>query len=168
MTDSVDKGVDADASSGADGGAAAENSAGTGSEGDNHPARVAARRSMTAVRAKSKDDWLAIFADDGWVEDPVGKSGFDPDGKGHHGREAIARFWDMSIAKTDSIEFLIDDSVACGSEVANIGRIRTTMAGTVIDAEGVFIYRVNDSGAVLSLRAFWELDRAMKTARPAD
>ncbi|QDQ99044.1 nuclear transport factor 2 family protein [Tomitella fengzijianii] len=123
---------------------------------------------MAAVRAKDKQAWLDIFADDGWVEDPVGKSGFDPEGSGHHGKEAIGRFWDMAIAKTDSIEFLIDDSVACGDEVANIGRIRTTLAGTVIDAEGVFVYRVDDAGDLLSLRAFWELDRAMKTARPAE
>ncbi|WP_182346032.1 nuclear transport factor 2 family protein [Tomitella gaofuii] len=138
------------------------------SSGDEHPARAASRRSMAAVRAKDKQAWLGLFADDGWVEDPVGKSGFDPEGAGHHGREAIGRFWDMAIAKTDSIEFLIDDSVACGDEVANIGRIRTTMGGHVIDAEGVFIYRVDGAGDLLSLRAFWELDRAMKTARPAE
>ncbi len=136
--------------------------------GEEHPARAAARRSMAAVRAKDKNAWLALFAEDGWVEDPVGPSGFDPEGAGHHGAEAIARFWDMAIAKTDAIEFLIDDSVACGNEVANIGRIRTTLAGTVIDAEGVFIYRVDESGSLLSLRAFWEVDRAMATARPAE
>ncbi len=140
--------------------------AGAGADAE-HPARIASRRSMAAVRAKDKDAWLALFAQDGWVEDPVGPSGFDPEGAGHHGHEAIGRFWDMAIAKTDAIEFLIDDSVACGSEVANIGRIRTTMGGHVIDAEGVFIYRVDDAGALLSLRAFWEVDRAMKTVRPA-
>jgi hypothetical protein len=30
----------------------------------------------------------------------------------------------------------------------------------------VFVYRVTDDGKLLSLRAIWEFDRGMKTARP--
>jgi steroid Delta-isomerase len=132
-----------------------------------HPARVAGAASQAAVRAKDKDGWLDLFAADGWVEDPVGPSGFDPEGKGHHGRTAIAAFWDMAIAKTDSIEFLFDDSFACGSEVVFTGKIRSIIGGMVIDAEGVFTYRVNPDGKIVALRAFWEVDRAMRTAKPA-
>ncbi|NMN97022.1 nuclear transport factor 2 family protein [Antrihabitans stalactiti] len=131
-----------------------------------HPARVAGSASQAAVRAKDKDAWLDLFAADGWVEDPVGPSGFDPEGKGHHGREAIAAFWDMAIAKTDSIEFLFDDSFACGSEVVFTGKIRSVIGGMQIDAEGVFTYRVDSAGKILALRAFWEVDRAMRTAKP--
>lgn len=98
---------------------------------------------------------------------PVGPSGFDPEGKGHHGREAISKFYDMTIATADKLEFLIDDSLVCGNENVNIGKIRTTIGGSIIDAEGVFVYRVNDAGKIASLRAFWEVDRAMKTARKA-
>lgn len=132
-----------------------------------HPARLLAARSMAAVGSKDKAAWLALFAADGWVEDPVGKSGFDPEGVGHHGPEAIAAFWDTAIAQTESIEFHIEDSVACGDECANIGLIRTTIGGGIVDAEGVFIYRANAAGELQSLRAFWELDRAMKTYRKA-
>ena len=139
----------------------------TAQSGDEHPARVAGRASQAAVRAKDKQAWLALFAASGSVEDPVGPSGFDPEGKGHHGREAIAAFWDMSIAKSDSIEFLFHDSFACGNEAAFVGTIRTSIGGSVIDAEGVFTYRVDDEGKISALRAFWEVDRAMATARPA-
>ena len=132
-----------------------------------HPARAAGLGSQAAVRARDKEAWLGLFAADGSVEDPIGPSGFDPEGKGHHGREAIARFWDMAIAKTDSIEFLFDDSFACGNEVAFTGKIRTTMRGMIIDAEGVFTYRVDDAGKIAALRAFWEVDRAMKTMHQA-
>ncbi|MBJ8345858.1 nuclear transport factor 2 family protein [Antrihabitans sp. YC2-6] len=130
-----------------------------------HPARVAGRASQTAVRARDKEQWLDLFAADGWVEDPVGKSGFDPEGKGHHGREAIAAFWDKAIAQTDSIEFRFHDSFACGNEVVFVGMIRSIVGGMQIDAEGVFTYRVNDEGKILALRAFWETDRAMRTAQ---
>ncbi|MDI9918684.1 nuclear transport factor 2 family protein [Rhodococcus sp. IEGM 1379] len=130
-----------------------------------HPARIAGNASRAAAITKNKDEWLALFAEDGWVEDPVGPSGFDPEGKGHHGREAISKFYDMTIATADSLEFLIDDSLVCGNENVNIGKIRTSVGGMMIDAEGVFVYRVNDEGKIQSLRAFWEVDRAMKTAR---
>lgn len=121
---------------------------------------------MTAVEAGDREAWLALFADDGWVEDPVGPSGFDPAGTGHHGHAAIAAFWDMAIAPTDSIEFLLTDSFAGGHEAAFVGTIRTRLGGTQIDAEGVFTYCVDPDGRIRSLRAFWEIDRAMATARP--
>ncbi|WP_137723237.1 nuclear transport factor 2 family protein [Prescottella subtropica] len=128
-----------------------------------HPARVAAKASQAAASGKRKEEWLDLFADDGWVEDPVGPSGFDPEGKGHHGREAISKFYDMTIATTDSLEFIVNDSLVCGDELVNIGAIRTMLAGNRIDAEGVFVYRVNADGKLQSLRAFWEVERAMKT-----
>ncbi|MBM7458290.1 nuclear transport factor 2 family protein [Rhodococcus coprophilus] len=134
---------------------------------EEHPARVAARASQTAASGKRKDEWLGVFAENACVEDPVGPSGFDPEGKGHTGRDAIAAFYDMTIANTDKLEFLIDDVLVCGDECVNVGTIRTTMAGNIIDAEGVFVYRVDGDGKIVSLRAFWEMDRAMKTVRPA-
>ncbi|WP_226437609.1 nuclear transport factor 2 family protein [Rhodococcus yananensis] len=133
---------------------------------EEHPARVASRASQAAASGKRKDEWLALFADDACVEDPVGPSGFDPEGTGHRGHDAIAKFYDMTIANTDSLEFLVDDVLVCGDECVNIGTIRTTIAGQIIDAEGVFVYRVNSDGKLVSLRAFWEVERAMKTARP--
>lgn len=131
-----------------------------------HPAVSAGQASREAAAAKRKDEWLALFADDAVVEDPVGPSGFDPEGKGHRGLEAISRFYDMTIATTESLEFLIADSLVCGNENVNIGTIRSTVGGSIIDAEGVFVYRVNDDGKIASLRAFWEVERAMKTLRP--
>lgn len=128
-----------------------------------HPARIAGQASREAAAGKRKDEWLALFAEDACVEDPVGPSGFDPEGKGHHGIDAIGRFYDMTIATTTSLEFLIADSLVCGDENVNIGTIRSVVAGCQIDAEGVFIYRVNDAGKIVSLRAFWEVERAMKT-----
>ena len=46
-----------------------------------HPARDAAFRSYDAVLKKDKEAWLANFAADGWIEDPVGPSMFDEEGK---------------------------------------------------------------------------------------
>ncbi len=131
-----------------------------------HPARTASRRSMDAVSRGAKDEWLALFADDAVVEDPVGVSMFDPTGDGHRGRAAIAAFWDLTIGNAERIEFEIRDSFAAGDEVANVGTISSYLpGGSRIDAEGVFVYRVNGDGQIVSLRAFWETERAMATLR---
>jgi ketosteroid isomerase-like protein len=138
----------------------------TAPSGAAHPARDAARRSYDAVCRKAKDEWLALFADDGWIEDPVGVSPIDPEGKGHHGPEARSAFWDKTIATVKTFVFEIHDSFAAGNECANTGVIHMTMAnGYAIDCEGVFIYRVTNEGKLLSLRAIWEFERGMKTAR---
>lgn len=131
-----------------------------------HPARNAAIASASAVSRGAKEEWLSMFAPDAVVEDPVGPSIFDPEGTGHHGRDGISAFWDNAIAQGERIEFHIHDSVACANEVANIGFVRTVLPdGSSMDAEGVFVYRVDDQGLILSLRAFWEFDRAMTTLR---
>ena len=38
---------------------------------EDHPARAASKRSIAAVKAKRKDDWLALFAPDAVIEDAV-------------------------------------------------------------------------------------------------
>ena len=131
-----------------------------------HPAHAAGRRSREAVRAKDKAAWLALFAEDAIVEDPIGPSAFDPEGKGHRGRDAISAFWDKAIANTDAIEFNFRDTYQCGNEEANVGSIVITMGGHQITAEGVFTYKVDDEGKLVALRAYWEMDRAAATARP--
>jgi len=129
-----------------------------------HPAHVAGKRSRDAVAARDKEAWLANFADDAIVQDPIGPSHFDPEGKGHRGRDEISAFWDKAIASTDKIEFNFSDTFQCGDEEANTGNITITMGGHQIVTEGVFTYRANEAGQLVALRAYWELDRAAKTA----
>ncbi|SFB26621.1 Ketosteroid isomerase-related protein [Amycolatopsis marina] len=133
------------------------------------PARQAAMRSMEAVTSGAKEDWLALFAPDGVIEDPVGPSGFDPEGKGHHGHAGISAFWDKAIAQVQRFEFVIRDSHAAGDEVANVGTITTFLPGNYrVDTDGVFVYRVGESGLIASMRAFWETERALATARQVE
>ena len=129
-----------------------------------HPARVAAQRSMQTAMAKDRAAWLALYAADACIEDPVGPSWIDPTGQGHRGKDALAAFYDATIATTESLRFEIVDSFAAGSEVANVGTIHITVAGgAVLRCEGVFVYAVDDDGLIRSMRAFWETDRMMAT-----
>ncbi|GAA3580903.1 nuclear transport factor 2 family protein [Amycolatopsis ultiminotia] len=135
-------------------------------EAEQPPARAAAYASMTAVAAGDKNGWLTLFAPEAVVEDPVGPSMFDEQGRGHHGHEGIAAFWELTIANVERFEFVIRDSFAAGAEVANVGTITTFLPGGYrVDTDGVFVYRVDDAGLIISMRAFWETERAMATAR---
>lgn len=126
---------------------------------DEHPARAASRRSMEAVVAGDKDAWLENFADDAIVEDPIGASPLDPEGRGHRGKEAIAGFWDANIGP-NKVSFDIAASYVSGNEVANVGSIITTFPDlSQVVVEGVFCYRVGDDGRLSSLRTYWELEK---------
>ena len=132
---------------------------------DKHPAHEAGRRSRDAVIARDKEAWLAVFDDDGIVEDPIGPSPFDPEGKGHRGRAAISAFWDKAIAPTDKIEFVFRDTYQCGNEEANVGHILITTGDYQVTAEGVFTYKANADGRMAALRAYWEIDQAARSVK---
>jgi steroid Delta-isomerase len=129
-------------------------------------ARELARRSQAAVAAKDRDAWLSLFASDAVVEDPIGPSPLDPLGAGHRGRDAIAAFYDNVIAPPEGITFEIERSYQCGDEVADVGVIRTTLAGGqhVAVVRGVYTYRSNGAGQLAALRAFWEFDAVELTS----
>lgn len=127
-----------------------------------HPARRAALLSREYVRTKNREAWLGLYADDAIIEDPIGVSHIDPEGKGHRGPAAREAFWDNFIAPAD-IDLEIKDSYAAGNEVAN--HVEITILIPAGDGKalrqkvyGVFTYHVNDEGKLLSLRGYWEID----------
>jgi steroid Delta-isomerase len=135
-----------------------------------HPARRAAQASMAAVGAGRRDDWIALFAADALIEDPVGPSMLDPEGKGHRGQEGIRGFWDSFVSTVRAFRFEVRDSFANGPCCANVTTITTTLddEGTTMTVDCVVIYTVGDDGRITSLRAHWEPDRAMATiTKPA-
>ena len=126
------------------------------------PAQRASFVSPQLVKERRREEWLALFADDAVVQDPVGPSPFDPAGKGHQGKEAIARFYDNIIAAGGNFDFTIQASYPCGDECANVWVGRMTSAdGTVSETPMVAIYKVNGEGKILSLRAFWDFSRLL-------
>jgi len=137
---------------------------------DEHPARTASQRSYTAVAQGDLAEWLTVYAEDAVLEDPVGPSMFDPEGRGHRGHEGITAFWNLAIAPIAKFEFEITDSFANpGSNTcANVGRIRTSFAdGSHTTTELIMVYVVNDDGRVASMKAFWEPERTMASFTPA-
>jgi steroid delta-isomerase len=139
----------------------------TAADGD-HPARRAAQRSMAAVAAGRKADWLGLFAPDALVEDPVGPSMLDPEGTGHRGRDGIGKFWDEQISTVRRYQFQVTDSFANGPCCANILNLTMTLGpGLTMTVDCVIIYTVDDAGLITSIRAHWEPDRALATLTTA-
>lgn len=133
------------------------------------PAQIASQNSMKAVMKKRKQDWLALFAPDACIEDPVGVSPLDPTGKGHTGTKAIEKFWDDNVAPNELVFNITQSLVPEGSnECCNVGQIITRVnqykANSVTN--GVFVYRVNAEGKIVSLRAFYNFTDMVSTTKP--
>ena len=124
---------------------------------------------MKAVMKKKKSDWLALFAPDACIEDPVGISPLDETGKGHVGPKAIEAFWDNNIAPNEFVFNIQHSYVPEGSsECCNVGQIitRVNQYKSTSVTNGVFIYRVNNEGKVISLRAFYVFSDMASTTKP--
>ncbi len=132
-----------------------------------HPARAAGRRAMELEESKgehAKQRWLALFADDAIIEDPIGPSPVDPEGKGHRAKEGISAFWDLFITP-HQLKFDIARSYAVGNEVAFVGTVTASIDGrTLATVDGVFTYKINAAGKIVAYRAYWEFEQMTPTA----
>ena len=133
---------------------------------DEHPAMIAARASWAAIGRKAKQEWLDLMADDIVIEDPIGVSPLDPQGKGHAGKAAVGAFFDQNIAP-NTIEFDVSESFSTLLESAHRMKLTTTFPnGAAMSVNGIFTYRVNEGGKLVSLRGYWELKDA-QTVQPS-
>lgn len=129
-----------------------------------HPARIAGEKSRSAVSRGAREEWLALWADDASVEDPIGVSPIDPTGQGFRGRQAIAGFWDTVIRRDPDARITFDyhTQYCVGSECACVGTLTNHFPdGSSFTVEGVFVYKVNDEGKLVSLRTYWEFDKGV-------
>ncbi|MCU1357684.1 MAG: hypothetical protein JWM89_3102 [Acidimicrobiales bacterium] len=136
---------------------------------DDRTARAASLRSRRHTHGRDGDAWVALFAEEGVVCDPVGPSPFDETGEGHRGHAAIRTFWDTVIAPNPvRLDILLSNTASDGREVANVIAITTTLPdGSTAATEMVACYRVDDDGKITSLRAFWEFDKLRFTPAPS-
>lgn len=114
-----------------------------------------ARSSLNAVKNGQRERWLDLFDDDSVIEDPVGPSPLDPEGKGHRGRAAIAAFYDAAIAGLQGFDFEIERTCLCGDEAAVLVRFHiTTPDGQSTDFGAINVYRRSPEGRLAALRSF--------------
>ncbi|HWC33408.1 MAG TPA: nuclear transport factor 2 family protein [Mycobacteriales bacterium] len=112
-----------------------------------------AATSLRLTKERDRDGWLALFAPDAVVEDPVG-------GGRREGIEAITAFYDSTISTVESFDYEIERSYECGSEVAVVIRFAIVAAGVSLDMDVVNIYAIAPDGEHLqSLRSWWDGSR---------
>ncbi len=129
---------------------------------------AAVDQSPACVLAQDKAGWLALFADGGVTEDPVGTA---PNRKGAHlargGEDDLGRFYDTFIAGNE-IRFSVLEDLVAGDEVVRDVVIHTRLStGLSVDVPAHLIYRlVEERGALklLLLRAIWDLRQRSASA----
>jgi steroid Delta-isomerase len=106
---------------------------------------------MTAVQEGQRDAWLALFADDSLVEDPVGHL------PAIVGRDALAQFWDQGIEPLRSVRFEVTRQWEAAGEAMLLATVTVVAPnGVEVGYDGTFNYAIED-GRIASLRAFWDL-----------
>ena len=115
-------------------------------------AKELAETSLRLTKERDRDGWIALFAPDAVVEDPVG-------GKPHRGTAAITDFVDFTISTVESFDYEIERSYSGGNEEAMVIHFTIVAAGTKLDMDVVNIYTASDDGKIQSLRSFWDGSR---------
>lgn len=120
-----------------------------------HLAIQANIQSITHAMNSNRDAWLALYADDAVVRDPVGISPFDATGNGHCGKEAIARFYDTVIGPS-RLTITVHKRIPSGTHACAVHQTAVNDMGkgkTIVDM--VAIYQVNDAGKITEMSAYW-------------
>jgi steroid Delta-isomerase len=133
------------------------------------PALTASQASWRAVQANDKEAWLALMTDDVVIEDPIGPSYTNPDGKGVVGKDGVSEWWKKTVGMA-TITITCEETFPSSSpdEIAHILQLRFTFDnGSSAGVRGIFTYKVNSEGLLTNLRGFWNMDM-MKPIKDGD
>lgn len=105
-----------------------------------------------SVSAFDVQRYVNNFAPDGVLEDPVGTPPVQ-------GTQAITAFITSIIAPFSEIKHKIQDINVCGNEAAVNWKINLkTTTGKKIVIDGMGVFKFNQSGKLVSVREFWDLE----------
>jgi steroid Delta-isomerase len=106
---------------------------------------------VAAWNGRDRTAWMAIFAEDVTLDDPVGAPT-------KHGLGALATTWERS-QRADRRWILVPHRVIdAGSEAAIDLRNEGHVDGQDVVVESIEIWRVRDDGLVTSVRTFFAVD----------
>ena len=108
---------------------------------------------VDAYARNDKAAFLALWAPDGVLEDPVGTPV-------HQGVEALGAFWDGARELADRIELLPVSVIQAGDEAAMVFEIHAHIGDGGLVMQAVDVMRVGDDGRLASVRAYWDMAAA--------
>jgi steroid delta-isomerase len=115
--------------------------------------RAAVDAYVDAYARNDKAAFLALWAPDGVLEDPVGTPA-------HQGVEALGAFWDGARELADRIELSPRSVIVAGDEAAMVFDIRAHIGTGGMLIEAVDTMRIDDDGRLVSVRAYWDMAAA--------
>ena len=94
--------------------------------------------------------YVGLFADDAWIEDPVGSPRLE-------GPDGIGGFFDQSSAMADSIELRLTGPVrVAAGECAFPMQARPNIGGDTYCVDIIDVMTFDDTGKITTMRAFWD------------
>ena len=115
-----------------------------------HPAVRAVQQHAANWNAQDRSAWLALFSDAVTFEDPVGKAP-------KLGRAAAEGSWDNSFTPGRVWTLHPQRIIPGGTHEAAVEMLnRGDLHGDKVELRGIEIYRVDDDGLIVSVRAFFE------------
>jgi steroid Delta-isomerase len=112
---------------------------------------------IATYSATDREGWLECFAENAWIEDPVGT-------ERREGLDAIGDFWDEAHAIPDSIELRLGDlRIVIGQEAAFTLESRPNLGGETYTFDVIDHMSFDAEGKIASNRTFYDVS----TMRPA-
>jgi steroid Delta-isomerase len=112
---------------------------------------------IATYSATDREGWLECFAEDAWIEDPVGT-------ERREGLDAIGNFWDEAHAIPDSIELRLGDlRIVIGQEAAFTLESRPNLGGETYTLDVIDHMSFDAEGKIAANRTFYDVS----TMRPA-
>lgn len=114
--------------------------------------RATIERYQATFNSGDRDGWLALFTDDGELEDPVGSPP-------RVGRDGLAAFWDqIHGGERHDVErsvHMVQRPLVCGLEAAWAFELRIPGGERIGVVEFIDHAVFTDDGMIRRLRAFW-------------
>lgn len=108
-------------------------------------------RYFAAIAARDPREIAACFRPDGELEDPLGSPV-------RYGRDDIREYWRQGLcAVTETVEIQVLAALSCGGSVAGHWRMTARAAGgTIAEAEGIDVLRLDDEGLIRRAEGYWD------------
>ncbi len=114
--------------------------------------RATIERYQATFNSGDRDGWLALFTDDGEVEDPAGSTP-------RTGRDGLAAFWDEihhgKGRDADTTVRMVQGPLVCGLEAAWAFELRIPRGDRIGVVDTIDQAVFTDEGLIRRLRAFW-------------
>jgi steroid delta-isomerase len=103
-----------------------------------------------AFSRRDREALLQVFAEDAWIEDPVGSPR-------HEGREALRSFFDQTRSMADTIELRLTGPIrVAAGECAFPMQALPDLGGTRFVMDIIDVMTFDDAGLITTMRAFFD------------